>query len=289
MRVRSPRRAHRLRTWTAAAALAATALIGGAAPALADGDNGGNSGDDGGAVTEAGTTFRGATVLEPGQEGKAAASSSDYLYWAFGAGAGQRPTVSATVRLPESSTRSGTSRWQLSLHDGLRRAQPCATGTHTRTARQDVAEVRLRCTLRPVQPWADTWSEDPLPGAYFVRVAAVGLPEQDRGLPIEVSVEVDAGSAGGARRGGGDLGGPLVPSLHAGTALAGGDAADGTGGTGGTEGDAEADRRTLELAEPDGGWSGSWWSDRWLWTAGGGVAGALAAVGGYLWVRRPRV
>ncbi|MBB1243687.1 hypothetical protein GL263_08960 [Streptomyces durbertensis] len=275
------RRAARLRVWTAALALAGTALIGGAAPALADGDDGENTGDNG-TVTEAGTTFRGATVLRDGQEGRAAASSSDYLYWAFGAGAGQRPTVSATVRLPESSSRSGTSRWQLSLHDGLRRAQPCAAGTHTRTARQDAAEVRLRCTLRPVQPWADTWSEDPLPGAYFVRVAAVGLPEQDRGLPIEVSIEVDAGSAGGARRGGGDLGSPLIPSLHAGTALAGGDGGDSVEDN--TEG-----RRTLELAEPDGGWSGSWWSDRWLWTAGGGVAGALAAVGGYLWVRRPRV
>jgi hypothetical protein len=34
-------------------------------------------------------------------------------------------------------------------------------------------------------------------------------------------------------------------------------------------------------SEPDDGWASGWWTDRWIWTVGGGVLGALAAVFGY--------
>jgi hypothetical protein len=41
----------------------------------------------------------------------------------------------------------------------------------------------------------------------------------------------------------------------------------------------------LSSIEPEDGWASGWWSDRWVWTALGGVLAALAGVGGYALTR----
>ncbi len=74
-----------------------------------------------------------------------------HLYWSFPADSGQRPTVKATVKLPEASTRHAGQTWQLDVYDGLRRRQACQYGAQTRTAAQDAASVELACTLRTVR------------------------------------------------------------------------------------------------------------------------------------------
>jgi hypothetical protein len=37
--------------------------------------------------------------------------------------------------------------------------------------------------------------------------------------------------------------------------------------------------------EPEDGWASGRWSDRWVWTAVGGILAALAGVGGYALTR----
>ncbi|GHF29092.1 hypothetical protein GCM10010218_07810 [Streptomyces mashuensis] len=227
--------------------LAGAALAVPAAPAVAD--------DEKPAPTEAGTAFRTAVAIEQGQKATADASTGDYLYWQFPAGAGQQPTVKATVTLPEASTRNGDATWRLDVFDGLRRRQACSSGEPLRRAAREDASVTLTCTLRTVRPWAEKWSNDPLPGAYYVRLTVGDAPDRDMGLPVKAEVEATAEDAGGARAEGGSLGAPL----HA-----------------------------KAVAEPEDGWDGSWWSGRWGWTLGGAVLCALAAVGGYTLTRHPR-
>lgn len=43
--------------------------------------------------------------------------------------------------------------------------------------------------------------------------------------------------------------------------------------------------QALATGEPEDGWSSGWWSDRWVWTAAGGILAALAGIGGYALTR----
>ncbi|WP_328972062.1 hypothetical protein [Streptomyces sp. NBC_00239] len=212
--------------------------------------------------TEAGTSFRTAARVAVGQEATAEASTGDYLYWAVPLDTGQRATVRATVTLPPAASRHRASTWQVDVYDGLRRRQACTYGTQTASAAADAASVTLSCTLRAVRAGAEAWSNDPLPGTYYIRLTVVDLAQEDLGQPVRAQVRTDVSEHGGAYAVDGALGAPLVPGAT--TAQAGGGSA---------------------ALEPDGGWSGGRWSDRWLWTAAGGVLGALAGIGGYCLTR----
>ncbi|MFD7787389.1 hypothetical protein ACFV4Q_30485 [Streptomyces nojiriensis] len=204
------------------------------------------------APTEAGTSFRTAAAFRPGQKATAGASSGDYLYWVVPIDAQQRATVKAAVTLPESKARHGASTWQLDVYDGLRRRQACTYGAQTAAAAKEAATVELSCTLRTVRAGAEPWANDPLPGSYYVRLTVVDVPDEDKGLPVRVAVETEVKETGGIQAVDGALSTPLV----AGTV-------------------------TATLREPEDGWSGGWWSDRWIWTAAGGVLAALAGILGY--------
>ncbi|WP_407077984.1 hypothetical protein [Streptomyces sp. NPDC126499] len=254
-----------VRRLTVGLVLAGAALLGPAAPAgLADSATPTPSGSAGGAAaeagpTEAGTSFRTAAFFRQGQQATAQASTGDYLYWVFPADAGQRPTVSATVTLPEAALRHGSSAWRIDVYDGLRRRQPCTYGAQSRVAAKDAATVELACALRPVRAAADTWSNDPLPGSYFVRLTVTGLPEEDSGQPFSARVTATSHDTGGAYATDGALAVPLVPGATT--------------------------PETVEARAPEDGWASGWWSDRWVWTAAGGVLAALAGVGGYVLTR----
>lgn len=228
-------------------------------PGTADGDSG---------PTEAGTTFRTATAIQPGQRATARASAGDYLYWVFPADAQQRPTVRATVTLPEAARRHGVSTWQLDVYDGLRRRQACMYGRQTRAVAAADRSVELSCTLRPVRALAEPWSNDPLPGSYYLRLTVIDLPDQDLGLPIQAEVEATIKGLGGSHAVDGSLSTALVP----------GAAAQQTQ-------DGQDGQRSAAVGEPEDGWSSGWWTDRWLWSAAGGVLGALAGIGGYCLTR----
>ncbi|WP_052851736.1 hypothetical protein [Streptomyces avicenniae] len=279
-------RARGVRPFTALL-LAGGALLAGGVPAAADAGEGDGTGD---APTEAGTTFRTATVIGQGTSATASASTGDYLYWTFPVAAGQTATAEATVTLPDTAPRSGPATWQLDVYDGLRRRQPCTEGPQTVRAEQDAASVSLSCTLPTVRPWAEPWSDAPLPGGYYLRLTVTELPERDLGLPVTVEARATAEEAGGSAAYGGALADPLLPVGAAGVLA--GDTAD-TGDTGDTgdtaeDGAADTDPYLAALPEPDGGWGGGWWTDRWLWTTAGGVLGALAGLGGFRLVRGPR-
>ncbi|MEU3076583.1 hypothetical protein [Streptomyces laurentii] len=269
-RIREDRRTHAstaLRRLTAGLVLAGAALLGPAAPAgLADSatptpvPSGSASGAAAeGGPTEAGTSFRTAAFFRQGQQATAQGSTGDYLYWSFPADTGERPTVAATVTLPGAALRHGASTWRIDVYDGLRRRQPCMYGTQARSAAKDAGTVELACTLRPVRAAADTWSNDPLPGSYFVRLTVTGLPEDDLGQPFSARVGAASHSTGGAYATDGALAVPLVPGA--------------------------ATPEAAEARGPEGGWASTWWSDRWIWTAVGGVLAALAGVGGYVLTR----
>ncbi|MER5964672.1 hypothetical protein [Streptomyces sp. NPDC002057] len=264
-----------VRTLTTAA-LAGAALLGLAAPAaLADSPSATASPDEDTRSTagplEAGTTFRTAARFLPGQRATAPAATGDYLYWVFPADTGQRPTVDATVDLPDAALRHGPATWRIDVYDGLRRRQPCMYGTQSRTAAKEAASVRLSCVLRPVRASADAWANDPLPGSYYVRLTVTGLPDEDLGQPFTTQVGVSLRDQGGAHATDGSLAAPLVP---------GATTADQA------EADADAGRPSaVEAAAPEDGWSSGWWSDRWLWTGAGGVLAALAGIGGYVLTR----
>ncbi|MFC5721466.1 hypothetical protein ACFP1Z_14940 [Streptomyces gamaensis] len=232
--------------------LAGTALLAPAGAAAAQSPS--PSAGTASAPTEAGTGFRTATALETGQKATAGASTGDYLYWQFPAGAGQRATVKATVRLPEAASRTGAATWRIDVFDGLRRRQACAFGAPAQRASQQDTSVTLTCTLRTVRAWSEQWANDPLPGAYYVRLTATDVPDRDLGRPVKAEIEATAEDAGGAHDGGGQLGAPL----HA-----------------------------AAVSEPEDGWNGSWLTDRWGWTVGGAVLCALAAIGGYTLTRHP--
>ncbi|MEI7030252.1 hypothetical protein [Streptomyces pratensis] len=272
----TPHRTPRVRRALTGALLAGLALLTSAGPAAADDPSATASpAGAGDGPTEAGTTFRTATALEQGRTGTAQASTGDYLYWVFPADAGQRPTVEATVKLPESAARRGASTWQIDVYDGLRRRQACTYGHQTRKAAADAATVELSCVLRTVRSWSEPWANDPLPGSYYVRLTVVDLPASDLGLPVGVEVKAVSEDVGGGHDVDGSLSAPLVP----GVLLSGASGDDATGSA------ASAAPRTPTAGGPEDGWASNWWTDRWLWTVGGGVLAALAAVFGYTLTR----
>ncbi|MEV4614369.1 peptidase [Kitasatospora sp. NPDC049258] len=235
-----------------------------------------------GPVTTAGTTFLTAATLAPGQDAKVAASTGDYLYWAFAAAEGRTDTVQVTVALPPSTDRTGPQTWSVELFDGLRRRQSCTAGPQNATAQQSVGSVSLSCTLRRIRSWAEPWSGDPLPGTYYVRLSVSEVPQQDLGLAAQVQVHVGTkGGADDAQPEGGSLKAPLVPPVNAGA----------TAPAGGTAAPAASTARAAAPAEPESHWySGlfSGWNTRWFWTLAGGALAALAGVAGYTLTRHPR-
>ncbi|MGW0820366.1 hypothetical protein [Streptomyces sp. NPDC002845] len=238
-----------------------------AAPAVADTSPSASPSDDD-APTEAGTSFRTATEIEQEQTATATASTGDYLYWSFPADAGQRPTMKATVRLPEAAQSSST--WRIDVYDGLRRRQACQYGAQTRTAAQGADSVDLSCTLRTVRAWSEQWANDPLPGTYYVRLTATGVRAADLGLSVGAAVRVQSKDIGGSAAVDGSLAEPLVPGI----AMASEDSDE-----------TETSTAVLSSLEPDDGWTSGWWSDRWVWTGIGGVLAALAGIGGYALTR----
>ncbi|MBC2902223.1 hypothetical protein [Streptomyces cupreus] len=222
------------------------------------------------APTEAGTSFRTATEIAQGVEATASGSAGDYLYWSFPADAGGRPTVKATVKLPETHA---AETWQIDVYDGLRRRQACQYGAQTRTADADTASVELACVLRTVRAWSEPWADDPLPGTYYIRLTVVELATSDLGLPVEASVRVDSKDIGGAAAVDGSLAEPLVPGVAM------------TSASEDSENAEEDGSAVLSSIDPEDGWASGWWSDRWVWTAVGGVLAALAGVGGYALTR----
>ncbi|MGX1850132.1 hypothetical protein [Streptomyces sp. NPDC055299] len=250
------------------AVLAGAALLGAAGTALADSPSpSASSSADGEAAapTEAGTSFRTATAIRPDQPATASASTGDYLYWVLPVDAGQRATVKAKVTLPQAAARHGAATWQLDVYDGLRRRQDCTYGARTRTAAPDTGSVELSCTLRTVRAWAEPWANDPLPGSYYIRLTVVGLPKDDLGLPVHAEVDATTADTGGAHAVDGALAAPLVPGAA----------------TAAPQDEESPAGQSAAAAEPDGGWSSGWWSDRWIWTAVGGLLAALAGIGGY--------
>lgn len=265
------------RTAALAVTAAGIALLGPAVtPAMAGSSPAANSSDGGDAPTEAGSSFRTATEIELGQQATAGASMGDYLYWSFPADAGQRPVVEATVDLPDAAQSPST--WQIDVYDGLRRRQACQYGAQTRTAGAEAGSVDLSCTLRSVRAWSEQWADDPLPGTYYVRLTVTDLATADLGLPVDVRVRADARDVGGSVAVDGSLAKPLVPGIAL-TAEEDGTSSD--------EASLDGERSTAVLSslEPDDGWASGWWSDRWVWTAVGGVLAALAGVGGYALTR----
>lgn len=184
---------------------AATALLALAGPAAADESDGTAQK----APTEAGTSFRTAAQTQQDQKATASASTGDYLYWSFPADAGQRPTVKATVELPEPQARHGAQTWRIDVYDGLRRRQPCQYGMQARAVEAGANRVELACTLRTVRALADAWSNDPLPGTYYVRLTTASLADADLGL---LGDGVDGGPLEGHRRRGGGRRQPVHPA-----------------------------------------------------------------------------
>ncbi|GAA2286902.1 hypothetical protein GCM10010402_50930 [Actinomadura luteofluorescens] len=226
-------------------------------------------------VGTAGTSFLTATTVEPGQPVRVPASTGDYLYWSFAAAAGQTGRIAVTVTLPPAASRHGAATYTIDVFDGLRRRQACTAGPQNATAAAGAASVRLRCTLRQVRAWAEPWADDPLPGTYYLRLAASGLPEQDLGLPIRADVRISA-KDGDARPAGAELKAPLSPAVDPGATLAPGTAPS-----------ASPVNSAPKPAERVKGWF-SWPSSRWWWTIGGGVLAAVMAVAGYSLTRHPR-
>jgi hypothetical protein len=225
-------------------------------------------------ISTAGTSFLTATTVEPGQPVRVPASTGDYLYWSFAAAAGQTGRITVTVALPPAASRHGAATYTIDVFDGLRRRQACTAGPQNATAAAGAASVRLGCTLRQVRAWAEPWSDDPLPGTYYLRLAASSLPEQDLGLPIRADVRITT-KDGDARPAGAKLKAPLSPAVNPGTTLAPGAAPSAS----------PVDSAPKPADRQD--WF-SWPSSRWWWTIGGGVLAAVTAVAGYTLTRHPR-
>ena len=258
------------------AALLAVGLAAG--PAVADDASPSPSASDGsGAPTQAGTSFRTATEVDQGQQATASGSTGDYLYWSFAADAGQRPTVKATVKLPDAHA---AQTWQIDVYDGLRRRQSCQYGAQTRTAAPGTASVELACVMRTVRAWSEPWANDPLPGTYYIRLTVVNLTSADLGQPVSAEVRVDSKDIGGSAAVDGSLAKPLVPGIAVSSAAdTSSDSASDEDGSSSTK------SAVLSSIEPDDGWSSGWWTDRWVWTGIGGVLAALAGIGGYALTR----
>ncbi|WP_037681460.1 hypothetical protein [Streptomyces griseus] len=241
-----------------------------AGPAAADSSPSASPSGDDSAPTQAGTSFRTAAEVEQGQTATASGSTGDYFYWSFPADAEQRPTVKATVKLQETH---GAQTWQIDVYDGLRRRQACQYGAQTRAAGPGASSVELTCVLRTVRAWSETWANDPLPGTYYIRLTAVGVTTADLGLPVSAEVRADSKDMGGAAAVDGSLAEPLVPGIAVTSQKD-------------DDGDKDSsDSAVLSAIEPEDGWSSGWWSDRWVWTAVGGVLAALAGIGGYALTR----
>lgn len=249
-------------------ALPAAALLLSAGPAAADTPSP--------TIGTAGTSFLTATTVEPGRPVRVSASTGDHLYWSFAAAAGQTGQITVTVALPPPASRHGAATYTADVFDGLRRRQACTAGPQNATADTGATSVKLRCTLRQVRTWAEPWSDDPLPGTYYLRLSASDLPEQDLGLPIRVDVRITT-KDGAAQPAGSKLEAPLSPAVNPGATLAP-DAAPPASPSAVSSAPKPADRVK--------GWF-SWPSSRWWWTLGGGVLAAAAAVAGYSLTRRP--
>lgn len=224
-------------------------------------------------VTTAGTSFLTATTMEAGHPVRVSASTGDYLYWSFDAAAGETDRFAITITLPSGASRHGPASWTVDVFDGLRRRQACTAGSQTATAATGAATVALHCLLRKVRSWADPWSDEPLPGTYYVRLSAIGLPEQDLGLPIQADVELTA-HKGDAEPDNAKLKAPLAPKTDPGSTVT----------PAAPSSDPSAEAGPMERAKN----SLSWPSSRWWWTIGGGVLAAIAGVGGYSLTRHPR-
>ncbi|MFE0513559.1 hypothetical protein [Streptomyces sp. NPDC058964] len=254
---------------TRAFSVALLALGLAAGPGAADSSPSPSASDDGKAPTQAGTSFRTATEIDQGERATAGGSTGDYLYWSFPADAGQRPTVRATVKLPDSHT---AETWQIDVYDGLRRRQSCQYGAQTRTAAEGASSVELACVLRTVRAWSEPWANDPLPGTYYIRLTVVNLASSALGQPVSAEVRADSKDIGGSAAVDGSLAKPLVPGIA-------------VKSQSDDEGPESKKSAVLSSIEPDDGWSSGWWTDRWVWTAVGGVLAALAGIGGYALTR----
>lgn len=240
-----------------------------AAPAVADDTP---SPSPSSTVGTAGTSFLTATTVEPGQPVRVSASTGDYLYWSFDAAAGETDRLAITITLPPSASRHGPATWTVEVFDGLRRRQACTAGSQTATAATGEATVALHCLLRKVRSWADPWSDEPLPGTYYIRLSVTGLPEPDLGLPIQTDLALTA-RKGDAQPDNAKLKAPLSPKTDPGATAA-----------------PQAESSSSPEAGPVNrvkNWF-SWPSSRWWWTIGGGVLAAVAGVGGYTLTRHPR-
>ncbi|MDH6127920.1 peptidase [Kitasatospora sp. GP82] len=241
-------------------------------------------------ATTAGTSFLTATTLAAGQEASVAASTGDYLYWAFPASEGQTDTVQVTVTLPPAAERHAPQTWTVELFDGLRRRQSCTAGPQNATAAPNTASVSIGCTLRQIRSWAEPWSGDPLPGTYYVRLTTTDADQQDLGLAAQVQLHVTAkGGPNDAQPEGGELKAPLVPPVNAGSTAAPG-ASGASGAPTAAAGAGPGTGRAAAPVEPKTHWYSdlfSGWNTRWFWTLGGGALAALAGVGGYTLTRHP--
>ncbi|GLY05553.1 MULTISPECIES: hypothetical protein [Actinoplanes] len=231
-------------------------------------------------VSNAGTSFLTAVAINADQQVQVGAVTGDYLYWSFGAVAGQRPDLDITVALPPSTDRTGSQSWTVEVFDGLRRRQACVAGEQNPVAAENATSITLGCQLRQVRSWAEPWDGDPLPGTYYVRLSSTELPEEDLGLPVDVTLALalPTGDTGADQ---GELAAPLVPNNKPGKVLttpaAAASAAPGT----------EDDEDGLFSS-----WSFDWipdFSSRWVWTVAGGALAAVTGLIGFSWTRRRRV
>lgn len=290
----------RVRTWTehmkrrtpVVAALGTALALAAAVPAVATstpgtgsssstGSSGGGSGSNPGNSTFAanvlpGTSFLTAGKMEAKTSTTTTASTGEYMYWSFPALAGQDVSAKVTLTLPNS--RKAATTWRVDVFDGIRRHQPCAMGRPQTTVQPGDTTVQIECGPRTIRPWSEAWDADPLPGTYYVRIAATEITEPDVGLKMQVKLELTA-------KGGGDMGpdagqddslkAPLVPITRAGQPLQPGQVAE---------------TRKVTLAgfdDGDDGWlSGT--TGRWVWTVGAGLVAMVLGVGGFLFARHPR-
>jgi hypothetical protein len=241
-----------------------------AGPAVAD-DTASPSPDQ--TVGTAGTSFLTATAIDPGQQVRVSASTGDYLYWSFDAAAGETDRLAVTMTLPPGASRHGAATWTIDVFDGLRRRQACTAGSQTATVATSDTTLALHCLLRQVRSWADPWSDEPLPGTYYVRLSATGLPDQDLGLPIRTDLSLTA-RKGDPQPDNARLAAPLSPETDPGTTAAP---------------QAVSAAPSPEAESPErAGSRFSWPSTRWWWTIGGGLLAAIMGVGGYSLTRHPR-
>jgi hypothetical protein len=241
-----------------------------AGPAVADGTA---SPSPKSTVDTAGTSFLTATAVDSGQQVRVSASTGDYLYWSFDAAAGETDRLAVTITLPSNARRHGPATWNIDVFDGLRRRQACTAGSQTATVAAGDTTLALHCLLRQVRSWADPWSDEPLPGTYYIRLSATGLLEQDLGLPVGIDLALTA-RTGDAQPDNAHLKAPLSPRTDPGTTAAP---------------QAVSSAPSSEAEAPDGvkNWF-SWPSTRWWWTIGGGLLAAIMGVGGYSLTRHPR-